>query len=319
MNFWQTLPRPFFTLAPMLDVTDLAFRSMFVKYSRRGRAGHPPHVFFTEFVSADGLFSVGREHLLPMLAYDEAERPIVAQLFSADPNHMYRAAALCRERGFDGIDINMGCPERNILKQGAGAALIAEPDQAREIIAATIEGAGGLPVSVKTRSGLKKREVEKWISALVSTDISALILHARTQREMSCVPAEWDDIGMMMEIIRHSGKDIVGIGNGDIGSMREARERAEIYKTDGIMVARGIYGNPWFFDEEKGEISPREKIEVLAEHIELFGRVCPHKNFAVMKKHFKAYLSGFLGAKELRIQMMGTKSGEEAIEILRKN
>src|SRR3989344_1247325 len=145
-EFWWKLKRPFFVLAPMLDVTDAPFRAIIAKYSRP--AG--PDVFWTEFVSADGLMSRGRDHLLHVLKFSEGERPIVAQLFSGSPEKMRGAAALCAELGFDGIDINMGCPDKSVEKGGSGAALIKNIPLAKELIRAAKEGGCGLPVSVKT-------------------------------------------------------------------------------------------------------------------------------------------------------------------------
>lgn len=318
-NFWHNLPRPFFALAPMLDVTDIAFRAMFVKYSKKAKKSNGPHVLFTEFVSADGLCSdEGREHILPMLEYMEDERPIVAQIFSANPENMNRAASLCAELGFDGIDVNMGCPERNIIKQGAGAALIKDHKLAQEIVNATIAGANGLPVSVKTRTGFLRAEILDWMPALLETDISAITLHARTQKQMSKVDAEWDHVGEMVDIIKSSGKKVLGIGNGDVKNIGEAQEKAQKYNCDGVMIARGAYGNPWFFNNEEKDISVKEKISALIEHIELFEKLCKHKNFSVMKKHFKAYISGFSGAKELRMELMKADYFLSVVKILKE-
>ena len=184
MNFWEQLPTPFFVVAPMADVTDAAFRRLIAKYSAHEQENVPngtfspvttegseqplssgvrqavgtvrggPDVMWTEFVAADGLVRAtpeGKEKLMADLIYSEEERPIVAQLFTSNPEHMEYAASLCRELGFDGIDINMGCPDRSIEKQGCGSAMIKTPHVAREIIRAAKRGAKDLPVSVKTR------------------------------------------------------------------------------------------------------------------------------------------------------------------------
>jgi len=311
MGFWAKLPKPFFALAPMLDVTDMAFRQMFVKYSKKAKKSLGPHVMFTEFVSADGICSKGgKKNILPMLDFKNNEKPIVAQIFSSKPENMLKTARLCRKLGFDGIDINMGCPERNILKQGAGAALIQEPKLAQEIIYATKKGAGNLPVSVKTRLGFSKNEIETWIPALLETDLAAITLHARTRKEMSKTSADWDSVKRMMEIIKESGKSTLGIGNGDIWSIEDAQEKIKKYKCDGVMIARGSFGKPWFFAAGQ-EKTPEEKVQALKEHTKLFDKLCKHKNFSSMKKHFKAYLSDFDRAKELRKRLMKVKNYEE--------
>src|SRR3989338_8300727 len=193
-NFWEKLRKPILCLAPMADVTDCAFRQIIAKYGK-------PDIFWTEFVSADGLaHPVAREKLLIDLKYGENERPIVAQIFGGKIENIKEAAKLCRELGFDGIDINMGCPDKTIEKQCAGAAMMKDPKLAREIIRAAKEGAGDLPISVKTRIGYNKNEIETWIRELLSEDIAALTVHLRTRKEMSNVPAHWDLMKRIVQI-----------------------------------------------------------------------------------------------------------------------
>ena len=310
-NFWKKLPRPFFALAPMADVTDRAFREMFVRYGRPGG----PDVFWTEFVSADGLAHPdAREKLLRDLAYSERERPIVAQIFGANPENIRAAAALCRELGFDGVDINMGCPDRSVERQGAGAALIKNPGAAREIIAAAKEGAEDIPVSVKTRVGYNKNEIREWVPALLEAGIAALTIHARTRKEMSKVPAHWEDVRIAANLRGEIAPETIIIGNGDVASVEDGRRRAAQYGCDGVMVGRAVFGNPWFFrrgGDARG-IPPEEKLRALAEHTRLFEKEFgKEKNFAIMKKHFKAYVSGFDGAKELRMKLMEANDAAE--------
>ena len=316
-NFWQTLKRPFFVLAPMLDVTDAAFRAMFAKYGK-------PDVFWTEFVSADGLASRGREKLLPMFQYTEAERPIVAQIFGARPENIKIASALAAELGFDGVDINMGCPDKAVLKQGAGAALINNPKLAREIIRAAHEGIASvgrdIPVSIKTRVGFNKVEIEEWIPELLKENISAITIHARTKKEMSLVPARWDLVKRVVEIVREARPDIVVIGNGDVANLAEARARVKETLCDGVMIGRGAFGQPWLFNEKINtqDLSVSERLDILLEHTKLFEKkLGQHKNFAVMKKHYKAYVNGFPGAVDLRVRLMEAKDYEEVETIVR--
>lgn len=320
MGFWDNLPKDFVIMAPMADVTDCAYREIIAKYSRHGESGGGPDVFYTEFVASDGLNNeIGRPKLMHNFKYTENERPIVAQIFSNKPENIEVAARLCRELGFDGIDLNMGCPERNICKQGAGCGMIKTPELLPEIITAAKRGAGNIPVAVKTRVGWSHNELETWIPAILDCDVAAIILHGRTKKVMSSIPANWDWIERAGEIVRASGKPTKFIGNGDVQSVEQAKEYAKKYSVDGIMIARAIFGNPWLFDTQKTEVSVKEKLEVMLEHTEIFIReLSEYKNFAVMKKHYKAYVAGFEGAKELRIQLMESQSLDEIQKITSK-
>lgn len=320
-SFWQKLKKPFFVLAPMADVTDCAFREMIAKYSRHSETLGGPDVFWTEFVSADGLCSPGREVLLRDLEFSENERPIVAQLFGSNPEHMFKAAKLCAEKGFDGIDINMGCPDKSIEKQGSGAAMIKNPKLAQQIIKAAQEGSG-LPVSVKTRIGYNKVEWKEWLPYILEMKPAALTVHLRTRKEMSLVPAHWEMMPEIVEFVREKNKELGNetmpiIGNGDALSISHARELAQKSGCDGVMLGRAIFGNPWLFDEHKNkdEIILEEKFRVLLEHTRLFeAKLGDIKSFAIMKKHYKAYVHGFDGAKELRVRLMEKENSDEIEE-----
>jgi nifR3 family TIM-barrel protein len=317
-NFWGKLHTPFFVLAPMADVTDMAFRRVICKYSRHGEIGGGPDVFWTEFVSADGLASAGREVLKRDLEYTEAERPIVAQLFSAHPEQMREASKLCAELGFDGIDINMGCPDKSIEKQGAGACMIKNPESAALIIQAVKDGIAdsgkNIPVSVKTRVGYNKVEINTWIPFLLEQDIAALTIHARTRKEMSLVPARWEHVKEVVEIRNKMGVKTKIIGNGDALNIEDAKNKIAETGCDGVMLGRAIFGNPWLFDHltptlslarRGGNPTVEEKLKVMVEHTKLFEELLGDvKNFAIMKKHYKAYCNGFNGAKELRVKLM---------------
>jgi len=301
-GFWGTVRKPFFCLAPMANVTDIAFRRIITKYGK-------PDVLWTEFVSADGLQSSGREKLLIDIQYEENERPIVAQVFGARPETMEKSAALIKELGFDGIDINMGCPDRVVEKQGAGAALIKNPSLAKEIILAARQGVGGtLPVSVKTRTGYNKNIVEEWIGNLLTVQPAAITLHARTRKEMSKAPVDWDSVRRAVEIAEGTGTLI--IGNGDVETIADAREKVHEYGCDGIMLGRGIFGNPWLFAERTPDV--RERLTVMVEHTKVFEELLgEHKSFSLMRKHFGAYVRGFDGAAELREKLMKTETTDE--------
>lgn len=324
MNFWQQLEKPFFILAPMEDVTDAAFRAIIAQHSK-GNGGS--YVTFTEFTSADGLVFAderGQEKLRAKFRYTELERPIVAQIFSATPKHMEQAAAIAREMGFDGIDINMGCPDRTVEKQGAGSALINNPQLAQEIIHATKEGAGELPVSVKTRVGYNENQLHEWLPMLLEAKPAVVTLHARTRRELSKVPARWDLIREAVTIrdafwrsTECQNEKTLIVGNGDVRDIAHARERVAQSGADGVMIGRGMFGNPWVMSEHVP--THAEKFKALIEHTELFEKeFADIKSFAVMRKHFSSYVEGFPGAKELRNALMQCNSAAEVRGVLER-
>ena len=306
-------------LAPMADVTDASFRRVIAKYGK-------PDVTWTEFVSADGLFLGGRDALMKDLMFTESERPIIAQFFTSRPEMMEKAAALALELGFDGVDINMGCPDKSIERQGAGAALIKTPELAREIIKAAKKGTQGkIPVSVKTRIGFNTNQLDTWLPELLAEEPAVVTVHARTRKEMSKVPARWEEVKRAVEIrdaFRNSeGNKIETLifGNGDALDLNDARAKAELSGADGVMLGRAIFGNPWLFDKTKkfSEILPEERLKVLVEHTNLYEELLGgSKNFAIMKKHFKAYVNGWEGAKELRAKLMETENAKQVDEII---
>jgi len=312
-NFWQTLKKPLFVLAPMADVTDVAFRSVIAKYGK-------PDVMWTEFVAADGLYAtrekVGMKDednpLMQSLLFNKEESPIVAQLFSSNEENMEYAAKLCSELGFDGIDINMGCPDRSIEKQGAGAAHMKDLETAKKVIQAAKKS--GLPVSVKTRIGYNKEEIDAWIPELLSQDLACLTVHLRTRKEMSKVAAHWELMPRIVALRDKLAPNTVLLGNGDVESIEDGNKKVEETGCDGVMVGRGIFGNPWFFSGK--EVSKEEKLRVMLEHTRLYTELLPNKNFSIMRKHYKAYANGFDGAAELRAKLFETKSREEVEKIL---
>lgn len=340
-GFWKNIKKPFFTLAPMANVTDAAFRRVIAKYGK-------PDVTWTEFVSADGLVlahEIGKKKLLRDLVFSEAERPIVAQFFTSNPEHMKQAAMLAVELGFDGIDINMGCPDRSVEKQGGGAAMIKNPQQARAVLRAAMEGArlaakdgNIIPVSVKTRIGYNKNELETWLPELLAEEPALITLHARTRKEMSAVPARWEHVKRAVEIrnqFKKEGKpggDTLIAGNGDVKDIADAKNKIKETGADGVMLGRAIFGNPWLFADLNTDLTPgpsplqergsdassiKQKLTVLLEHTKLFDELLGDiKSFAIMKKHYKAYVSGFDGAAELRAKLMETHSVAEVETIV---
>ncbi len=325
MTFWDNLQKPFFVLAPMADVTDVAFRRLIAKYSahtRRDGTIGAADVMWTEFVSADGLVRAseeGKRKLMADLLYSEEERPIVAQLFSSTPEYMEKAARLCKELGFDGIDINMGCPDRSIEKQGCGAAMIKNPEKAVAVIEAAKRGSG-LPVSVKTRVGYNKDQLDEWLPALLKAEPVAVTIHARTRKEMSKVLARWERVARAVEIRNELGSSALILGNGDAQNLDDARAKARASGADGVMLGRAIFGNPWLFHPERDAttVAIGEKLRVMVEHTHLFEELLPHKSFAIMKKHYKAYVHGFDGARELRAELMEAATADNVARITEK-
>lgn len=317
ISFWRKLKKPFFVLAPMANVTDFVFRQIIAKYGK-------PDVFWTEFVSADGLCSQGKKRLLLDLKFEKKQKPIVAQIFSSKPEKIFQAAKLIQDLGFDGVDINMGCPDRAIEKQGAGAALMKNPTLAQEIIIAAKEGARELPVSIKTRIGYNQDILEEWLGHLIRVQPSVITVHARTRKQMSKVPADWGAVKRAVNFIKKNcpvkTRPFV-IGNGDALSMDDAKAKAKQSGADGVMLGRAIFGNPWLFNKKiQVESIPFEKkMKAMLEHTKLYDKVYKGvKNFDNMKKHYKAYINNFEGAKELRNQLMQTKNASEVGAIIKE-
>lgn len=333
-SFWNKIQKPFFVLAPMANVTDAAFRRLIAKYGK-------PDVTWTEFVSADGLYHTREiqkikdenNPLMRDLLYTEAERPIVAQFFTSKPEMMEYASKLALKLGFDGIDINMGCPDRTIEKQGAGATLCKKPELARELIKSAKKGCDNkLPVSVKIRLGYNKDILEEWLPELLKEEPEVVTIHARTRKEMSKVPARWERIKKAVEIRDELGSKTYILGNGDILDLESAMQKVKETGCDGVMLGKAIFGNPFLFANlprqierppefytEADNMDVKTKLRVLIEHTKLFEELLGEfKNFAIMKKHFKAYVMGWDGAKELRTKLMEANNATE-VEILLRN
>lgn len=310
MNFWQKLPRPFFVLAPMDGVTDTVFRQIVASVGR-------PDVFFTEFVPVEAIQSKAQEKVLDQsLRYSESERPVVAQIWGKDPEKFYKTAKLLSKLGFDGIDINMGCPDKSVIKQGSCSALIKNPQLAKKIILATIKGAGNLPVSVKTRIGFSSIDIENWVTILLSTPIAALTLHLRTAAEMSKVPAHWDEVEKAINLRNELESEALIIGNGGIKSLSQAKKMCEKYKIDGVMIGTGIFENVYMFNEsvDPETVTPKQKIQLLLKHLRLFEKTWGEKrHFELMKKFVKCYVNNFDRAAEYRVELMQTKTLSELI------
>ncbi len=323
----QEKKRPLFVLAPMADVTDIAFRTVISQAAS-------PDIYWIEFVSADGLIRAteeGKYKLKKDLLFDkDKQRPIIAQLFSSTYQYMYEATKLCIELGFDGVDINMGCPDKSIEKQKCGAAMIKNPDKAIEVIKAAKDarkdfGNNDFVVTVKTRVGYNKVEIDTWIKTLLNQGVDLITIHARTRKEMSKVPANWDYVKQVVNMRDEFAKNNPDkkvpyiFGNGDVQSIKDGYEKCDHANADGAMIGRAMFGNPWFFKDIENEYTPtrEDRIKFLIEQVKIFDRELGDvKSFAVMKKFFKTYMAGFDDAKDIRGEIMEMSEAGEVIKFL---
>ncbi|MBU4016788.1 tRNA-dihydrouridine synthase [Patescibacteria group bacterium] len=309
-TFWHNLPTPFTVLAPMDGVTDMVFRQIVTQIGK-------PDVLFTEFTSCDGLMSEGRKRVEQNLLFEPNEQPIVAQIWGANPKNFYETAKHIKKLGFSGIDINMGCPHRPVVKNGSCSALIKNQPLAAEIIKATKEGADGLPVSVKTRIGFETENIDEWIGFLLKQNLAALTVHLRTVAELSKVPAHWELMPKILEMRKKYAPETVIIGNGDITCLKEINEKYKKYGCEGFMIGQGVFANPWIFDNsrEKADITVEERFEILLRHINLYEKTWgKKKNYANLKKFCKAYINNFPDASRYREKIMEVKSLAELRE-----
>lgn len=310
-NFWAKLPKPFFILAPMEDVTDVVFRHVV-------KAAGAPDVFFTEFTNSDSFCHPdGIESVRGRLAFTEDEQPMVAHIWGDKPEFFREMSIALADMGFKGIDLNMGCPVPNVAERGKGSGLILRPEVAAELIEAA--KAGGLPVSVKTRLGFTEiAEMEHWIRHLLKQDIANLSVHMRTRKEMSKVDAHWDLIPQIVSMRDEIAPQTLITINGDILDRQMGLELAEKYGVDGLMIGRGIFKNPYAFEKEPKEHSPKEMIGLLRLQLDLQDNYAEQVPRSIVGLHrfFKIYVKGFPGANDLRVSLMNTKSTAEVRKIL---
>ncbi|MFZ2125083.1 MAG: tRNA-dihydrouridine synthase [Candidatus Saccharimonadales bacterium] len=311
-NFWKDLPKPFFILAPMEAVTDVVFRHVVISAAR-------PDIFFTEFVNASSYCSEkGIASTRGRLTFTPDEQPIVAQIWGKKPEEFARMSIGLAELGFGGIDINMGCPDKNVVRGGSGSALIKTPDLASELIQAA--KAGGIPVSVKTRIGYsKKDEWHDWLTHILKQDIVNLTVHLRTKKEMSKVPAHFEMIDDIVKLRNEIAPHTLLTINGDIRDRQHGEELAAKHGIDGVMIGRGVFSNPFAFEIEKKEHSRQELIDLLCTHMDLhdkYSQELETRKFDPLKRFFKIYVRDFPGASELRDQLMHTYDTTEARNIL---
>lgn len=312
-TFWNELPKPFFILAPMEAVTDVVFRHVVAHAAR-------PDIFFTEFTNASSYASEkGIHSTRGRLTFTPDEQPMVAQIWGNKPDEFAYMAKGLADMGYSGIDINMGCPDKSVVKGGAGSALIRTPELAATLIAAAKEG--GLPVSVKTRLGYSSTdEWHNWLTHILKQDVVNLTIHLRTRKEMSKVDAHYELIPEIKKLRDEIAPQTLLTINGDIRDRQHGLELAETYGVDGIMIGRGIFANPFAFELDKKEHSREELLSLLNLHLDLFdkySRELEPRRFEPLKRFFKIYIRDFPGASELREQLMHTKSTDEVRALIR--
>lgn len=305
-NFWKELPKPFFILAPMEDVTDVVFRHVI---SEAGR----PDVFFTEFTNTVSYcHPEGRNSVRGRLTFTEDEQPIVAHIWGDQPEYFREMSIGMAEEGFKGIDINMGCPVHNVAAKGKGSGLIRRPEVAAEIIEAA--KAGGLPVSVKTRLGyVALDEWRDWLTHLLKQDIVNLSIHLRTRAEMSKFDAHWELIPEIVALRDEIAPNTLLTINGDIPDRQTGMELVEKYGVDGVMIGRGVFTNPFAFEKEAKEHTSEELLNLLRMHLDLFDQYSLEdgRSFKPLRRFFKIYVRDMRGAADLRNKLMDTETTDE--------
>ncbi|WP_050179718.1 tRNA dihydrouridine synthase [Domibacillus robiginosus] len=310
-NFWRELPRPFFILAPMEDVTDVVFRHVVSEAAR-------PDVFFTEFTNTESYcHPEGKHSVRGRLTFTEDEQPIVAHIWGDKPEYFRQMSIGMAELGFKGLDINMGCPVPNVTQNGKGSGLIRRPEVAAELIQAA--KAGGLPVSVKTRLGFTDvDEWQGWLTHILKQDIVNLSIHLRTRKEMSKVDAHWELIPEIKKLRDQVAPDTLLTINGDIPDRQTGLKLAQQYGVDGVMIGRGIFSNPFAFEKQPKDHSSKELLDLLRLHLDLHDKysALELRPYKALHRFFKIYVKGFRGASELRNQLMNTASTDEARALL---
>jgi tRNA-dihydrouridine synthase len=315
MTNLENLPKPFFVLAPMDDVTDTVFRQLIAELA-------PPDLFFTEFVNVDALQSAGREATLKRLRFTDKERPIIAQLWGLKPENFYKSAQEIAKMGFDGIDLNFGCPDKNVVRNGACSALILPENRelALQIIQACREGAPSLPLSVKTRLGFYDVD-NSWHELLLQQKLNMLSIHGRTKKQMSNAPADWEQIAKVRAIRDTLSPATLIVGNGDVITRKQGEDLAAKHRLDGIMIGRGVFQDPMVFAKQSTwtSYSKEQRIALYRRHVELFAATWQHneRKIHTLNKFCKVYIQSFEGAKELREKLMAADSTDELLELLK--
>ncbi len=348
-GFWSKLAKPIIGLSPMDGVTDHPFRHLTKKYGQ-------PDLLYTEFATVEG-FCRGVEKPLTDFLYDETQRPIVAQIYGTTPDFFRQTTIALCQLGFDGVDINMGCPAKSVSQSGAGAGLIRTPELAQKIVRATKKGVeewqNGLtvrdcpdltpeicqviedrqqklpaiyqqhqrpiPVSVKTRVGYDQPVTKDWMKTLLAVEPAAIALHGRTLRQAYTGFASWEEIAKAAKIVKAQNPEIIFLGNGDVHSNQEAKEKIKDLGLDGVLIGRASFGNPWIFQADDPEISIEQRASLALEHSLLYEQTYQHDEryrFLPMRKHLTWYIKNFPNASDIRVQLVQTENSDQVKTIL---
>ncbi len=328
----------------MDGVTDVAFRSILTSYGK-------PDLMITEFVHVMALWH-GKPTVYDALRFEQSHRPIIAQIFGIEPEYFYKAAHIVCELGFDGIDINMGCPANTIVRRGGGAQLIRTPRLAQEIIHHTQKGVTdwahrqtladlklskekitfiaqnsklekentrkAIPISIKTRIGYDSNTINEWIKYLIEAKPNAITVHGRTYKQLYMGVSDWEAIASVADSVRSKG--IVYLGNGDIKNRQDGVQKCSDYGLDGVLIGRAALGNPWAFnnisDKHNFTDTTKQKLNILLEHARMHDQYYNDKQFPAIKKHLGWYCNGFSGAKQLRTKLMSCQNYFDVEEIV---
>lgn len=308
-NFWQKLKKPIIGLAPMSGITDEPMRLVQAEISK-------PDVMFTEFVNVTG-FQVKPEYFLKILSYEESERPVIAQIFGSVPNEFYHTAKKIINLGFDGIDINMGCPARTVFDRGGGAALIGNFKLTEKIISAVLQAVNEskreVAISVKTRISESRIKTLEWINFLGELPIHEICVHGRIISQRSAGTVNWELIGEASKIPKNKGK--VFLGNGGIRSKPEAVEKCMRFGLDGVLIGQAALGNPWAFLEGL-KPGKTEILNIIENHAKMAWQFYGKADFIKVRKHFGWYPKYFSRSKELRTKLIRTQDLDQAIRII---
>jgi tRNA-dihydrouridine synthase B len=301
-EFWKNLATPIIGLSPMEGYSDSAFR-------RVCKLVNPNIVTVTEFTSADGL-THNAPRLKKKLAFNPEEQPVIAQIFGKNTETFIRATKVCEDMGFTGIDINMGCPAKKVVKSEHGVALRKEPDLACKLVDAVASNTN-LPVSVKTRLGWSSAEgLSEFGVALQNAGADMLCIHARTYKEPYNVPAQFKAVYELKENV-----SIPVIINGGITSIEDGLSK--LNNCDGFYIGQTSFGNPWVFSPTGAPHSFEEKVPVMLKHtqwlIEDKGEFVGTRE---IRKHLLQYVKGFSNAKHFRSKLVHVKNYNDVKAVL---
>lgn len=321
-NFWLKLKKKkqaILALAPMAGITDSAFRQMCKKYGA--------DVVYTEMVSADGLHYDSKK-TLEFLRFDKAERPVVIQLFGKHPEKFVKAAKLAEKAGFDGIDINFGCPAKKVAGHGGGVTLMRDLKKCREIIESVMAGSN-LPVSVKLRSSINKEGGKvtafQFLHEMKDLPIAAVMIHGRPYENPFNAPLDYEMIHKCVEFCRENMPRTIVLGNGGIMKPEDAKKMIDESDVDGVGLARELYGKPWLFKQCRDylktgkykELTMAEIKKTMIDHAKSAIKDKDAHGIVELRKHLIWYASGWPGAKELRIKLVKVENVKDVKEALK--